>query len=146
MAVAFLFADEVEHRPQRVGHAAGQDVGEAGPRHGGDGVAQADDHAPAHGEIADHGKAGVFFQVDGVEHDADGGADPFHRENRPGHGGADGEHSEQHDGSVGARDGHEDVAMVHHPHHLLGHPFRQTVVDAGNQEHEQYGRDIHNAA
>ena len=146
MPVGFLFADEVKNRPDGVGHAAAKNIGKSRPGYGQDRIAQADDDAPTHGQVTNHGKGGIFFEINGIKDDSYDGKYPFHDENGPRHGSVDGQYSDQHDGGVCACDGEKNVAMVDDTHHLLGHPFRKTVVYARYQKCDEDTTHIDDAA
>jgi len=61
---AFLFADAVQHRADGIGDAAEEQQQQAARFHRPYCRVEGEDDAPAHADVADHGKYGIFLQID----------------------------------------------------------------------------------
>ena len=92
-------------------------------------------NTPAHSDIADHRKLGVFFEVDRRQrcrhcrkspHDAKQDPTPCRR---------GGTNAAKQNGRIGAPDEKIDGAMVDDLHHLFAGSLMQSVIDAGNGIH-----------
>ena len=77
------FAKAVERCAYRVYNAACKNPQKRRSRHGGDGGLESDDHAPAHGQVKDHGELGILFEIDGRKHGGGNGTAPHDAKQHP---------------------------------------------------------------
>ena len=98
------------------------------------------------GQVKDHGKDAVFFQINGGQRAGQNRQRPFKAKQTPAQ-----RRVERTDGGedyrrIGTADQKVDGAVVDDLHHLFAHAGLQAVVDAGNGEHGNEGGAVDGAA
>ena len=130
IAVTAFSADDVQNRADGVCDAAARKIGKAVPRYGFDERSYRENDAPAEGDIADHGEALVFFQIDRVEGNAQRGHAPDHAEQHPSDGGIHAAYRGKGDRRIGSGDQNKDGAVVENLKDLFRASGQKSVINA----------------
>ena len=146
MHVAVFPAQAIENSAHRISDAACQQPDQAGNGDCLEHRVRRQHHAPAHADVADHGKHGVLLQINGGKDDRHDRNGPHPSEQRPAPGGIAGPDGAQRDGRIGTRDKQVDGTVVQHLHHLFGHFRQQSVIYAGHGVEKHHGHTVYHAA
>ena len=137
----------VEHRAQRIGHAARNEEYHApGSKQSGQ-QPRRDDDTPAHAQITDHGNLGKPCNVNGVEYYANHRHAPDHAENGPAEPNAVAAQGDEGNGGVSARNEHKNRTVVDHLKDALGIPLRrQAMINARHRIQRNQRESVNRAA
>ena len=139
-----LFADAEEDGTDGVADAAGEQQVEAICTQDIPGLGEEQGDAPAHADVADHGKNLVLLQIDGGEGGSQCSQCPFGCEESPADEGILGSDGGEDDGGIGTGDEAVDTAVVDDLQHLFAGAGVQTVVDAGHGVGGDHGDTVKN--